>query len=300
MAMRIIQSFWSKPSFLKSIRDSENRSLGGWGNKKFFYMSWALSSLQLRKFYAEVELYTDTLGKELLIDKLKLPYTKVYTSLDSINNLNTNMWALGKIFCYSIQEKPFIHVDGDVFIWNKFASRIIEADLIAQNIEKNEKYYRDVFNEMNSNLVLPSQVLKETTSKNSILVSNTGIVGGNNIDFVKKYTLMVFEIVKSNKKKINQINNQGALGITLEQFLYHFLAGLNNIKIEYFFTKEIDYMQDNTLIDFHLVPSKISFIHPLAAYKKAATVSNGVDLMLRNLHPDYYYRIQKLIGNHLI
>jgi hypothetical protein len=53
--MNIVQSFWSKP-FFKEKKDRITI--------EFLLMSWALSSLQLRKFYDEAFLYTDQKGKE--------------------------------------------------------------------------------------------------------------------------------------------------------------------------------------------------------------------------------------------
>ena len=44
-------------------------------------MSWVLSCLSLRNYYDDVELYTDKLGYELLIEKLRLPYTYVHVGM---------------------------------------------------------------------------------------------------------------------------------------------------------------------------------------------------------------------------
>lgn len=107
--MKIIQSLWSKPSLIT----------GGWSEKTFYYMSWALSCLKLKEFYNSVELFTDKKGKEFLIDRLQLPYDKVNIVLDDLNEFNSRLWALGKIYTYSIQHEPFIHVDGDVYIYGK-------------------------------------------------------------------------------------------------------------------------------------------------------------------------------------
>jgi len=79
--MRIIQSYWSKP--FNMCKTNEN-ARGGWCNPTFFYMSWALSCITLRRFYRNVELYTDQVGADLLINKLELPYTKVHVVLDKI------------------------------------------------------------------------------------------------------------------------------------------------------------------------------------------------------------------------
>src|ERR1700730_5036463 len=129
--MKIIQSFWSKPS--REI--SSDKSMGGWLEKKNNYMSWALSCLQFRSFYDEVELVTDRYGYDLLINQLELPYTNVKIVLDDLNDFHSDLWALGKIYAYSLQDEPFIHADGDIYIWEKFSDKIENAELVAQNIE---------------------------------------------------------------------------------------------------------------------------------------------------------------------
>ena len=125
--MKIVQSFWSKPHSDALINVWESRSHGGWLDDKYHYMSWALSSYQLRKYYDEVELVTDAAGKELLIDILNLPYTNVVVKLDEINDYDRDLWALGKVYTYSLQQSPFLHVDGDIFIWKPFEKKLLES-----------------------------------------------------------------------------------------------------------------------------------------------------------------------------
>lgn len=59
---KIVQSYWSKA--YKNFPNS------GWAFKETHYMSWGLSCLQLKQFYDEVELITDSEGADLLINKL--------------------------------------------------------------------------------------------------------------------------------------------------------------------------------------------------------------------------------------
>lgn len=117
MIMKIVQSFWSKPMLMNDNSDAIFRSNGGWTDRIYFYMSWALSCLKFKEIYNEIELVTDINGKHLLYDILELPYTNVVTKLDDLNDYNHNLWALGKLYAYKLQQEPFIHVDSDVFAW---------------------------------------------------------------------------------------------------------------------------------------------------------------------------------------
>lgn len=91
----------------------------GWLLPIFNYLSWIISCNQLRRYYDDVTLVTDSQGYDVLINKLHLPYTDVIESLDCLNHYNPNLWALAKIKAYQSIKEPFIHVDGDVFIWTK-------------------------------------------------------------------------------------------------------------------------------------------------------------------------------------
>jgi hypothetical protein len=58
-APRIVQSYCSKAY--------QNTPNSGWAFRESHYMSWALSCLQLKQFYDEIELVTDSEGADLLI-----------------------------------------------------------------------------------------------------------------------------------------------------------------------------------------------------------------------------------------
>ena len=126
---RIVQSYWSKAY--------QNTPNSGWAFRESHYMSWALSCLQLKQFYDEIELVTDSEGADLLINKLHLPYTSCLTILDKLKNENPAIWALGKIAAYEVQQEPFIHVDGDIYIWKPFPKRIEEAGILDEMRDKN-------------------------------------------------------------------------------------------------------------------------------------------------------------------
>lgn len=75
------------------------------------------------------------LTSSLLTDTLQLPYSKVYLTHDQLKLIHTDLWALPKIYTYSLQKEPFLHIDGDVFLFHPFDSNLMESELIAQNVE---------------------------------------------------------------------------------------------------------------------------------------------------------------------
>src|SRR5882757_562171 len=110
--MKFIQTLY----FNKSINPFKHHF--GWAAPEYHLMGWALSCLQLKKLYGNVDLYCNSTAAELLIDRLQLPYRGVYITHDNLKIADEKLWALPKIFTYGLQEHPFLHVDGDVFLFD--------------------------------------------------------------------------------------------------------------------------------------------------------------------------------------
>jgi hypothetical protein len=111
MIEKAVQTFW--------IND-EKHLHGGWLNTKFHLLGWGLSALSFSKFFQNLELITDALGKDILIDQLQLPYTSVSLAQENFQPANDKIWVLRKIYSYSLQNEPFLHVDGDAFLFSPF------------------------------------------------------------------------------------------------------------------------------------------------------------------------------------
>lgn len=86
-----------------------------WIDPVFHYLSWALSCLQLRQLYPEVELYTDDMGCQLLLEEFRLPYTNVNLTLNGFP-FPSYLRSASKLKTYALQEGPLLHIDGDVFL----------------------------------------------------------------------------------------------------------------------------------------------------------------------------------------
>jgi hypothetical protein len=296
--MKIVQSYWTKPSQKKKAINIFDRNKGGWVDKKYNYMSWALSSLQFKKFYDQVELVTDEQGHELLINKLKLPYTSVKVVLDNINGYHPDLWALGKIYSYSIQDAPFIHADGDVYIWEKFPDALEHSNLIGQNPEINNPYNETIFRKIKTNFkYIPGVILRSVESNKQVNSMNAGIIGGSNIPMIKEYTALAFEFVDKNYDELSKINI-GEFNVLYEQVLFYSLSVDKRTPIQ-FLLKNVNYAFDG-LIEFGEVPEKAKFIHSLGLAKR--NESHGVHLARRLQidYPEHYYLIMNLLHTYQI
>ncbi len=285
--MKIIQSFWS------GNRDTLLEDNFGWSSTVHHIMGWALSSNLLAKFY-EVELYTDKVGYDLLIDKLKLPYSKVHIVMDDLNKYDNNLWALPKIYAYSLQNEPFLHVDGDVFIWKKFSKKLMQGGLIAQNLESATDYYEKIMIELENELsYFPNEILQDRKASNSIYAYNAGILGGINVDFYKSYTSKSLEFVDKNLADLANINITN-FNIFFEQYLFYCLA--KEKKVECYFNEVIEDNGYKGLGNFEDVPFEKTFLHLLGVYKRDFFTCKKMSQKLLSEFPQTYINVLNLFN----
>lgn len=294
--MKIVQSFWTKPS-LKGTKLSGNRFNGGWPHRKLNYMSWALSCLQLRKYYDSVELVTDSMGKEILIDMLQLPYSKVHVELDKLNSFHHGLWTLGKIYSYTLQDQPFLHVDNDVFIWERFSDDIFSYGIVGQNVQLNTSVYSKTFHTVIDQFDFVPHYLQPYKGMDFVPCVNAGIMGGTDLDFFHAYAMEVFAFITNNGRLLDPMPddlNVSEFTVVYEQvFLYGYAAECTK-KVAYLFEEATDVPLDIGL--FHECAKNKQFVHCLGGYKQIRVVYSFLENRLKQLYPDYYHRIINLIS----
>ena len=290
--LRIVHSFWSLP-FLKSDDiNSWDRSSGGWLDRRYNYYSWALSCLTFNKFYKNIILYSDSYGKDLLVDKLGLPYTEVKVVFDELH-YHPDLWAIGKLYAYQFEKQPFLHVDGDVYIWKKFGNSIEHGDLVIQNLEDNFSYYKDIFLEIEKNLeYIPNDVIGYSKKGSDFSGINAGVFGGNDVEFIHYYVSEALEFVNKNKTNLNKINI-GLFNNFYEQCLFRILTEKKKKKITTLLTSVND--RFDGLCDLTGVPNNSWYAHAVGVYKKRKETNELVEFRLRSEFPDCYYKINELI-----
>lgn len=284
--MRIVQTFWT------AGRDPLIYSFG-WSHPEYNLMSWALSCLSLREHYDEVALYTDQDGFDVLINRLHLPYTEVNVVYDK-NLCLPHHWAYAKIKTYSMQTKPFLHVDGDVYLPQPIPEEIANAPLIAQNKEIGTAYYRDMMYSVlhNPNMQLPHCVQKGL-QEDSISSYNMGVFGGNDLQFVKQYCDDVQDFFDINGiNNSNNINSRIECNIFFEQILFAALVEEKKKKVSNIIKHDM-YDQCYTVSEFCNLYAYNDYplLHLLGGHKRNMYVQR----MLRHTFAYKYPEIFRLI-----
>ena len=287
--MKIVHSYWSKPG--RVTKSGVDKNNGGWLHKKYYYFSWALSCLKFKEIYNNIELVTDKEGYKLLVETLQLPYTSVKVELDVLNSYHEKLWAIGKLHAYRIQEEPFLHVDGDVFIWEKFNGALEKAPLVAQHREVDFIHYKDAYNDLlKYHTYIPDLITEDFKKYGRIDASNAGIFGGSDLDFFKEYVEEAFKFIDGNIAGLQNKNVFGSrFAIMYEQYLFACLARKKQLKINYLFSDaEVDYAQ---LSDFKNKYGPKKYTHVIDVRKKLNTYCWELENMLRAEYPEYYYHI---------
>ena len=290
--MKVIQSLWTKP-FGKSTNDRYN---GGWLSEKYNYISWALSSLLLLRHYREIHLITDDEGSKLLIDKLQLPYTYVDTSLNELEDFPPSLWAIGKIRAYSKQLEPFLHVDGDVFLWEPLDAQLVASALFCQNLEVDASVYVSAFNILEEyDFRITDPALQKP---DMIIACNAGVIGGTDTNIWTDLWDIVFEFISCNEIALRNCKHPHVLNILLEQFLVYRLASVKNIEPAVVFNSK----QIKTELDL-MMPSEISralfdmrYTHLLGVSKRDRVKLTIMERIFQSLFPEKYYQILGLLN----
>ena len=171
--MKIVYSLWSKPR----VMSADHR------------VCLALSVLMARQHYDTVEMVTDSPGARLL-ERMGLEFSALRTDLDDLD-VPPAAWAAGKLVAYLRQEKPFIHVDHDVFLFRPLPERITSARLAAQSFEDRALYRKAMGHlpaDLLSRLVLPEDKWG---------AYNAGILGGTDVGLLQEYAARALYAIRT-------------------------------------------------------------------------------------------------------
>jgi len=141
--------------------------------------------------FKEVEMVSHDWGIDMF-QKLGLPVTSYSRILNKMNDpeapVSRFFWAYGKLIAYCSQNKPFVHLDNDVFLWEPLPDRILNAELCFQSTEPFKlagySYYKLLKKPWRKAKVRPQKIVDNEVKD---FAYNCGICGGSNLDFFKEW-----------------------------------------------------------------------------------------------------------------
>jgi hypothetical protein len=283
--MKIVQTLW-----LPDADEHPVRARCGWASPEYHWMSWVLSAMQLQKYYDTLELYTTERGYYVLVECLKLPYDKVHM-ISHADTIPPSAWALAKIMTYGLQDKPFLHVDGDVFTFAAFPPHLLSAPLITQSKEIDFFHYRETLDKVRSSFkYLPPLFLEHDQAQ--AVTFNAGIFGGSDIDFIKKYASAATSFVLANQEHFQNNDNPTAYCMLFEQWLYSCLVNQCGKAVDTLLQEPVSDPGYPGLADFY-APQQ-HYVHLMGMSKKNRFVLKQLMSKLRQSYPHAYYDVLRL------
>lgn len=288
--MNVVQTYYSYANGENPIKDT-----AGFLSADMNWKSMALSCLLLKKHYGKVTLYCNRKVRHLIIDQFKIPYDVVVEIPEFMKIYEgCNLWALPKIYTYSLQTEPFIHVDCDWFMFEKLSASIVKSDVIGQNIEYDDQFYNRRTLEkliLNECYIYP-WVMDEYDKESVLRVINAGILGGNDIDFIQNYVKTIRDFISRNQSVLQKLND-GFVNSIYEQLFFYLLAQKGNKTIG------LCTEGDKLSTKFDWLPMDIShapktgYMHLLANLKRRMSSYVFVSKYLDYVNPEISYRISK-------
>lgn len=288
---RAVWSFWS--------RAYEEYGRSSWRTEWHHALAWGLSLAAAAQHYPDTCLVTDDEGARFLIDELQLPFRHVSTALQQLRREDPEWWALGKVKAYSLQETPFVHVDTDVFLWNRLAPEVEGSGILAQHPEvivRGASCYQPEDLETaigwpRRGWLPPEWIWYGPVAERA---ECCGIFGGNRVDFIRHYADSALRLVLGQENRAELARVRGKIGqmILAEQYLltacfeYHRSrpeSPFRDVTIGYVFdTPEKPYQPEYA--------TEAGYTHLASGAKKDDRVCRHLEVRVRQDLPDHYER----------
>jgi hypothetical protein len=298
--MRAVWSFWSKPY-------SEHKGLR-WREHLHHLLAWGLSLRLASRHYPETVLITDKVGKSLLIDHLGLSFTDVSTELERLRKADASWWALGKLVAYSLQDRPFFHLDTDVFLWRPLPANVMNASVFAQCPEDHalDEWCgpRDIERAFAQHgLTLPAEwEWSRSRFPSYFREENVGVLGGTRFDFIRYYANLAIGLVMNpNHAAAWATFPEKAFGynFVIEQFLlaacvdfHRFNPGspFRGISIRYLFPSCAEAFDQKAA-------ARLGFTHLLGTAKMNHSTVRRLEERVQHEDPAFYQHCLRLSQN---
>ncbi len=297
--MRAVWSFWSKP-----FQAYKGRI---WREPSHHLLAWGLSLRLARQHYPHTLLVTDSPGKALLVDRLGLEFAEVSTELDRLRSADPGWWALGKLVAYSLQDRPFVHLDTDVFLWRSLPAWLTAAPVFAQCPEQHSLDHDwcgpAQIESLFARHTLPLPAEWEWASSRggpTFREENCGILGANRIDFIRHYaqTALHMALDPGHAALWSELPDKSGFNMLIEQYLlaacldYHRTnpaSPFRGISIRYLFPTWSEAFNASSA-------SRVGYTHLLGDAKNHPDVTARLERRVASLDPAFHRHCQRVAG----
>ncbi len=295
---RSLWSLWTKPAM--------SSEAARWASERHHLYAWALSFERARQHFPDTALVTDARGKRWLVDMLGLPFDEVSTELDALDDAHPRFWALGKLYAYRAQRAPFVHVDNDVFLWQRLPPALERAPLLAQNPEYFEPWTRVSYyqpDRIDELLVGPDAWLPEAwrwyaRRPGFRTAACCGIFGGCDTEFIRAYAEQAIRMVEHPGNRSGWADFLGIReldpNVHVEQYLLSACIAWHGegpgpdwpgLEIRYLFETHWGAFDPDQA-------ARVGYTHLIGGAKRNEQLMERLERRVQTEYPHYYERIQ--------
>lgn len=289
--MRYIHTIWdTSSSGSKFIKNVDNKFIVN------NYNSYLLSALLVKSYGYEIDLYCDEKSYELYKN---IPYNNIHVVDYSSDNIKSDFWVWCKIKTQSMINEPYIHIDGDVFLFNDILKGKLDDDnysVVVQSLEDNNTIGEETHTSLYGygyKLIKGLKTTKKHRLKRyNLNAYNCGVVGFNDLELRDKYVELATEVLIDMSENIDEYEKDKYNGLFLiaeQSTLYHTLTNNNVTPFEIIPRHIMNQYVNNW--DFYCV--KIGYCH-MWGYSK---YRNDVKLKIKNKIKKLFPENSKLIIN---
>jgi hypothetical protein len=233
---------------------------GGFSKMSDLLESLCLTSNLSRKISDEVVLYCDRRSHQLIKNfNYNFGFTEIIETLDDCPYYTTNQWAFCKIYVYSLQNKPFIHLDIDAFIWKDLKPDIFTSRFLFQNKEDTSHemrpFYIKAWEISKSHNIVPVDITLPETAYNMGIF---GVFRKEDLGIIREYYELVLQYIK-NEQSMPEIKTNGQNSMMFEQLFISSVLEKNRVPED-----DISFTMDK---DGYLLPG-FDYSHYLSFMKK--------------------------------
>jgi hypothetical protein len=205
------------------------------------------SMLWSAKWFEKVELNTDQYGYNIFkyFENSKI---KIKNTLNDFEGLDSYLfWAYPKIYSLTLQDEPFIHIDGDIFIFRRLPEDLFSGDFGFQNLEiaHYERAYSKLINFYDKNYYFKPSVWSnnlKTAINCGLMYFKNPILAKNFHKDVKKYFIDIDDKFAAQlKTELQDVIKTTYITYPLlfeQYYLNCFINSLENKKINYLLSNE--------------------------------------------------------------
>lgn len=285
--MKYVHSIWSTPSIDKNF---DNKFDVKYLIKNFY--SYLLSALLIKKLGYEIDLYCDKNSYNIYS---LIPYNKIHVVDFDNDGISSKFWIWGKIKTHMLMNEPYVHIDGDVFLFRDIIGDKLESgkySAVVQSIE-NDKTIGNLFFDLYVKCINPFKNFNHNIDweKYNYYAYNCGVVGFNNMELKNKYANKVKEILFDVSNDVEfQYNRRKYEGMFLlaEQSLLYYILKENNIEpfeiIPYDSIIKHDFEREHW---YTTLPTQIGYSHLLGYSKYRKEVIDKIKFKINKFFPQY-------------